>query len=158
MQGIGHQLGELFLGAVPTVLIILLFYFILRALFFQPLLKVMAEREARSIGARKAAEAAHAAAAQKVQQYQEALKQAQAQVYAELEVARKKLLDERNAAVRAARVKASGEVDAAKQRIGAEAAAVRRDLEASIGQLAAEIVGRILQAPSGPNGSARGAR
>src|SRR5260370_6139 len=33
MQAIVHQLGELFLQAVPTVLIILLFYFILRAAF-----------------------------------------------------------------------------------------------------------------------------
>ena len=51
-----HQLGELFLGAVPTVVLILIFYFILKSLFFKPLLAVMAEREARSIGARKAAE------------------------------------------------------------------------------------------------------
>jgi F0F1-type ATP synthase membrane subunit b/b' len=64
MQGIGHQLGELFLQAVPTVLIILFFYFILRALFFKPLLQVMAEREARTVGAQKAAVAAQAAAAE----------------------------------------------------------------------------------------------
>src|SRR5438105_15339742 len=51
MPSIGHQLGELFLGAAPTVLIILLFYFIFPTLFFQPLLKVMAERDARTIGA-----------------------------------------------------------------------------------------------------------
>src|SRR5882762_9527479 len=51
MQVIGHQLGELFLQAVPTVLIILLFYFILRAVFFKPLLAVMAERDARTVGA-----------------------------------------------------------------------------------------------------------
>jgi len=59
-----RQLGELFLQAVPTVLIILVFYFILRGLFFRPLLKVMAEREARTIGARKAAERAQQAAAE----------------------------------------------------------------------------------------------
>ena len=158
MQGIGHQLGDLFLGAAPTALIILLFYFILRALFFKPLLKVMAEREARSIGAQKAAEAAQASAAEKVKQYQEALKQARAQVYGEQEAARKKLLDERNAQVKAARAKASAEVDAAKAKISAEAAAARRDLEAGIGQLAGDIVTRILQAPAGPGGSPRGAR
>ena len=78
MQEIVHQLGELFLQAVPTVLIILLFYFILRAIFFKPLLAVMAERDARTVGAQKAAEAAQAAATEKVKQYQEALKQARA--------------------------------------------------------------------------------
>ena len=116
MPSIGHQLGELFLGAAPTVLIILLFYFILRPLFFQPLLKVMAEREARTAGAQKAAEAAEAAAAERLKQYQEALKQARGKVYAEQEAARKKLLDERVAELKAARSKASSEVGAAKQR------------------------------------------
>src|ERR1700741_3579542 len=95
MQEIVGQLGELFLRAVPTVLIILIFYFILRAIFFKPLLKVMAERDARSIGAQKAAEQARAAAAEKSKQYEEALKQARAKLYAEQEAARKKLLDER---------------------------------------------------------------
>ena len=88
MQAIVHQLGELFLQAVPTVLIILLFYFILRAVFFKPLLAVMAERDARSVGAQKAAESAQAAAAEKLKQYQDALKQARAKLYAEQEVAR----------------------------------------------------------------------
>ena len=55
MQEIVHQLGELFLQAVPTVLIVLAFYVMLRALFFKPLLAVMAERDARTVGARKAA-------------------------------------------------------------------------------------------------------
>src|SRR5438876_10751815 len=100
MQAIVHQLGELFLQAVPTVLIILLFYFILRAVFFKPLLAVMAERDSRAVGAQKAAEAAQAGAAQKVKQYQEALRQARGQVYAEQEAARKKLLDERAAQIR----------------------------------------------------------
>src|SRR5215813_10558775 len=78
-----HQLGELFLGALPTVALILIFYFILKSLFFKPLLAVMAEREARSIGAQKAAEAAQAAAGERVKQYQEALRKAHGKVYAE---------------------------------------------------------------------------
>src|SRR2546430_7413467 len=94
MQAIVHQLGELFLQAVPTVLIILLFYFILRAVFFKPLLAVMAERDSRTVGAQKAAEAAQAGAAQKVKQYQEALRQARGQVYAGPGDARQKFLHE----------------------------------------------------------------
>jgi F-type H+-transporting ATPase subunit b len=158
MQSIGGQLGELFLQAVPTVLIILLFYFILRAIFFKPLLKVMAERDARTVGARKAAEAAQAAAAEKTKQYQEALKQARAKVYAEQEAARKKILDERAELVKEARAKASAQVVGAKERIEGELAAARRDLEAGVAQLSAEIVRRILQAPPRPSSPARGAR
>ena len=157
MPSIGHQLGELFLGAAPTVLTILLFYFILRALFFRPLLRVMAEREARTVGAQNAAEAAQVAAAEKVKQYQEALKQARGKVYAEQETARKKLLDERAAQLKDARNKAAAEVGAAKERIAAELAAARSDVESSAAQLSAEIARRLLQAPR-PGAPAREAR
>ena len=142
-----HQLGELFLQAVPTILIVLIFYVILRALFFKPLLRVMAEREARTAGARKAAEAAQAAAGEKAKQYQEALRQERARVYAEQESARKKLLDERAALLKDARSKAAADVAAAKERVAQELAGARRDLEASISQLAAEIARRVLQPP-----------
>src|SRR5258708_19628964 len=78
-MAIVHQLGELFLGAVPTVLLILIFYFLMKSLFFKPLLAVMAERGAPAIGARKAAEAAQTGAAEKLNQYQDALKQKRTQ-------------------------------------------------------------------------------
>ncbi len=158
MQPIVHQLGELFLQAVPTVLIILFFYFILRTIFFKPLLRVMAERDSRTVGAQMAAEAAQAAAAEKIKQYQEALKQARGQVYAEQEVARKKLLDERAAQIKDARTKASGEVSTAKERVAKELAAAGRDVEATVAQLSAEIARRILQAPPRPGAPIREAR
>lgn len=158
MQEIVRQLGELYLQAVPTVLIILLFYIILRALFFKPLLAVMTEREARTVGAQKAAEVAQATAAEKAKQYQDALKQARAQVYAEQEAARKKLLDERAALLKDARAAASAQVAAGKERIAGELAAARREMEATVGQLSAEIARRILPFPPRPGSPAREAR
>ena len=158
MQDIVHQLGELFLQAVPTVLIILLFYFILRGLFFKPLLRVMAEREARTAGAQKAAVEAQAAAAEKSRQYQEALKQARAKVYAEQEAARKKLLDERTALLKEARGAATVQVATAKESIAAEFAVARRAIESTVGHLSTEIARRILQTPPRPNNPAREAR
>jgi|SRR5438477_7626850 len=157
MQAIVHQLGELFLQAVPTALIVLIFYVVLRLLFFKPLLAVIAEREARTAGAQKAAEAAQGAAAEKAKQYQDALKKARAQVYAEQEAARKRLLDERAAQLKDARTKTSHEVSAAKERIARELAGARSEVEASAGQLAAEIARRVLQAPR-PGSPVREAR
>jgi F-type H+-transporting ATPase subunit b len=153
-----HQLGELFLQAVPTALIILLFYFILRALFFKPLLAAMAERDSRTIGAEKAAEATEAAAAEKVKRYQQALQQARGEVYAAQEAARKKLLEERAAQIKNARTKAADEVSARKARVAAELAAARRDIEATVAELSAEIARRILQTPPRPGAPAREAR
>jgi F-type H+-transporting ATPase subunit b len=158
VQDIVHQLGELFLQAVPTVLIVLAFYLILRSLFFKPLLEVMAQRDARTSGAQKAAEAAQAAAAEKVKQYQDALQQARALVYTEQEAARKKLLDERAALLKDARAKATAEVSAGKQRVAGELAAARRDVEASVAQLSAEIARRLLQIPPRPGSPMREAR
>jgi len=155
MQQIVHQIGELFLQAVPTALILLLFYFVLRALFFKPLLKVMAERVARTTGARRDAEAAQAAAAEKIKQYQEALRTARAQVYSEQEAARKKLLDSRAAELKDAHARAVVEVNAAKERIAAETSAARRELEKTVGQLSAEIARRVLQSSPGPAREAR---
>src|SRR6202048_5431192 len=100
MQEIVHQIGELFLQAVPTSVILLLFYFVLRGLFFKPLLKIMAEREARTAGAQKEAEAAQAAAAEKIKQYQDALRPARARVYSEEEEGRQKILDARVATLK----------------------------------------------------------
>jgi F-type H+-transporting ATPase subunit b len=152
MQQIVHQLGELFLQAAPTVLIVFLFYFILKSQFFGPLLRVMQERDDRTSGALKAAEAAQAAATRKTQEYQDALKQARTQVYAEQDAARRKLLEERTAQLKDARDSAAGEVRAAKERIAVELAAARRDVEASSGQLAAQIAHRMLESrpPAGP--------
>jgi F-type H+-transporting ATPase subunit b len=158
MDSIAGQLGELFLQAVPTVLIILIFFVVLRATFFKPLLKVMAEREARTVGAQRDAEKAQAAAAEKKKQYEEALKQARAKVYAEQEVVRKKALDERAETVKEARAKASSRVAGAKQRIEGELAVARKDIETTVEQLSQEIARRILQAPRRPGGSAREAR
>jgi F-type H+-transporting ATPase subunit b len=147
MQQIVHQLGELFLQAVPTVVIVLIFYGIMRTLFFVPLMKVMDERETRTVGARKAAETAQTAAANKAKQYQDALKLARAKVYAEQEDARKKLLNDRAEAAKQARGKAAGHVASAKERVTREFETAKQDIEASVAQLAAEIAQRVIQIP-----------
>ena len=158
MPDLVHQLGELFLGAVPVALIVLVFYLVLRSLFFQPLLKVMAERDARTLGAQKSAEAAQTAAAEKIRQYEEALKQARAKVYAEQEAARKKLMEERAAFLKDARAKAAAEVNAGKQSIEKEFAAAKTELQATAPQLSVEIARRVLQSPIAPAGPANEAR
>jgi F-type H+-transporting ATPase subunit b len=149
---------ELFFQVVPIVLILLVFYAVLRVLFFAPLLKVIAEREARTIGAQKAAEAAQAAANEKVKQYQDALKHARSQVYAEQEAARKKALDERAEKLKDARAKASAMVGAAKNRIDAEMKSAKGELPVTVNPLAAVVARRVLQStrpPAAPPTEAR---
>jgi F-type H+-transporting ATPase subunit b len=150
-----HQLGELFLQAVPTVLIILVFYILMRFLFFQPVMKVMAERDARTVGARKAAEDAQAAANEKVKQYQDALREARGKVYGEQEAARKKVLDERAAKLKEARAKAATHVGQAKESVAKDLTAGLRDVDSAVPELSTEIARRLLQAPLRPPSEAR---
>ena len=149
MPDLVHQIEELFLRAVPVALIVLIFYFILRAYFFKPLLQVMAERQARTMGAQKAAEAAEAAAAEKLRQYEDALRQAKAKVYAEQEAERKKLLDERATFLKETRNKATGEVNQAKEALAGQLEASKKEIQINIPELAAEIARRVLQVPAG---------
>jgi F-type H+-transporting ATPase subunit b len=158
MPSLVHQIGELFLRAVPVALIVIIFYFILRAVFFKPLLAVMAERDALTAGAQKSADAAQAAAAEKVKHYEEALRQAKAKVYAEQEAQRKKLLDERAAQLKEERSKASAEVNQAKERVKSDLEAAKRDIEVSALQLAADIAAKTLQVSNGPINPSREAR
>ena len=146
-----HQLGELFLQAVPTVLVFFLFYLFLRGSFFAPLDRVLAERRARTEGARRAAESSQAAAQEKIRAYQEALKKARGEIYAEQESARRGILEERAALIRHTRSRANEEVRAAKDKISADLATARADLEKESQGLAGEIARAILQRrPPGP--------
>jgi F0F1-type ATP synthase membrane subunit b/b' len=158
MPSLVHQIGELFLRAVPVAVIVLIFYGILRSLFFKPILAVMAERDARTLGAQKSAEAAQAAAAEKIKQYEEALRQAKAKVYADQEAERKKLLDDRAATLKDARSKASVEVNTAKQRVAGELEAAKKDLDGMVSELAAEIASRALQVSPLASGPSRETR
>jgi len=149
---------ELFFQVVPIVLILLVFYAVLRVLFFKPLLRVIAEREARTIGAQKAAEAAQKAASEKVKLYQDALKQARTEIYVEQEAARKGVLDERALQLKEARAKAAAMVNAERERIAAEFLAARREIESSITQFAALVARRVLQSTRPPAAAPRESR
>jgi len=144
MEQIVNQLGELFLAAVPTVIVVFLFYLFLKWSFFGPIERVLHERAAKIEGAHKESEALRATAREKDHVYREALRKARLEILAEQEAARRVVLDERSAAVQQARVAATEEVHAARKRIMAEMAAEKGDLEASSKELAEEIARAIL--------------
>jgi F0F1-type ATP synthase membrane subunit b/b' len=142
-----HQLGELFLQAVPTVIIVFLFYLFMRWAFFTPIQKAMAERDAKIEGAQREAAEVEAAARQDLENYHEALRKARAEIYAEQEAARQAILAERAKNLKAMRSLAQKEVVEAKKRIAAELAAARADVERQTPELADKIVSNILENP-----------
>jgi len=153
-----RQLGSFFLQSVPTLFLVFLFYWFLKANLFHRLAKVMAERSARIEGARRESDASHAAAQEKVRAYQEALKKARAEVYAEQEAARRAVLEERAALVRGARDLASKRIRAAKETIAKDFATARAQLEQESPALGAEIVRTILERRPPTSPAAKGAQ
>jgi F-type H+-transporting ATPase subunit b len=155
-----NQLGELFLAAVPTVIIVFLFYLFMRWSFFKPMERVLAERHRRAEGARADAETSRAAAQEKQRVYSETLKKARAEVFTEQEALRRKALDERQATINSARTAAQNALLEAKKGISAEVQAARVELEQQSGALAGDIAEAILAGfSSGPGGSqGKGAR
>jgi len=144
MEQIVNQLGELFLAAVPTVIVVFLFYLFLKWSFFGPIERVLHERAAKIEGAHKERERLRAEAREQDRVYREALRKARLEILAEQEAARRVMLDERSAVVQQARSAATEEVHAARKRIAGEMAAAKDDLEASSKQLAEEIARAIL--------------
>jgi F-type H+-transporting ATPase subunit b len=142
-----RQIANLFLQAVPTVVIVFLFYVFVRWAFFTPIQKAMAEREGKIEGARKDAAAVQAAANQDLQAYNEALKKARAEIYAEQEAARQAIVEERAKNLKAMRTLAQKEVGEAKKKIDVELDAARKQIEASAPQIAGEITRSILDKP-----------
>jgi len=152
-----NQLGDLFLSAVPTVILVFLFYLFLRWSFFGPLERVLSERHKRAAGARQEAEASRIAVQEKLRAYNEALRKARGEIFVEQEAFRRRALDERQAAVSAARSAAQQELQAAEKSLAAEVEAARVQLEQSSGALAGEIAENILAgSPSGPGSAQRG--
>ena len=139
------QLGDLFLAAVPTAIIVFLFYLFLRWSFFGPIERVVTERGKRIEGARREAEELRKTAQEKSRACQEALRNARAELFREQEGARGVALDERGKAIQQARHLANEEVQSAKKRIRLEIEAARADLEVSSVHLAGEIARTILE-------------
>jgi len=149
-----NQLGELFLAAVPTVIIVFLFYLFMRWSFFTPMERVLSERRKRAEGARMEAEASRAAAHEKQRIYNETVKKARAEIFAEQEALRRHILDERQATINAARATAQAALQEAKKSIAADVKAARAELERSRDNLANDIAETILAGrPSGPGSS-----
>jgi len=145
-----QQLGWLFLKSVPTIIVFLLFYWFLRANFFKPLERTLAERNARIAKARAEAEAVQAAAKEKIHTYEDALKKARAGVFAEQEAARQAALDERTKLLNGVRKVEQDAVRKEKERIAREFEAARTQLEGESANLAGRIAKMILERPSAP--------
>ena len=143
-----QQLGELLLGAVPTVILLALLYALYTAIVHKPLQRVLAERRSKTEGAVERSRADIAAAEARTTEYEQKLREARAAVFHAQEARRQAVLQARTNALNEARTKAQAQVQAAKGDIENDRAAAELGLPAEATALAQEIVRRVLQ-PAG---------
>jgi F-type H+-transporting ATPase subunit b len=143
-----HQLGDLFLRSVPTVVLFLLLVVAYRLLVHVPLLRVLAERRERTTGAMAKAEAAIRAADARSQEYEAKLRAARAEIFHAREQRTQMLQRERERVLEEARHAAHERIRTARQRLEAEAAEARNALEAKADALAADILRAIVPTAS----------
>jgi F-type H+-transporting ATPase subunit b len=143
-----RQLGELLLGAVPTVILLALLYLLYATIVHKPLRCVLDERRSKTEGAVEKSRADIAAAEARTSEYEQRLREARATVFHAQEARRKAALDARTAALNEARNKALAQVQAAKADIQKDREAAQHGLLAEVQDLAAEIIRRVLE-PAG---------
>jgi F-type H+-transporting ATPase subunit b len=143
-----QQLGELLLGAIPTVILLALLHALYRAIVHQPLRRVLEERRSKTEGAVEKSKADIAAAEARTSEYEQRLREARAAVFRMQEAKRQAALQARANAVTEARNQAQAQVQAAKAAIEKDRAAAEQGLQAEAAALAREIVRRVLQ-PAG---------
>ncbi len=143
-----QQLGELLLGAVPTVILLALLYGLYTTIVHKPLRRVLDERRSKTEGAVEKSKADIAAADARTSEYEQKLREARAAVFRAQEAKRQAALQARTNAVNEARAKAQVQVQAAKADIESDRATAEAGLQGEVAALAQEIVRRVLQ-PAG---------
>jgi F-type H+-transporting ATPase subunit b len=143
-----HQLGELLLGAVPTVILLGLLFGFYTTIVHKPLQRVLEERRSKTEGAVEKAKADVAAADARTAEYEQKLRAARASVFRAQESRRQAALEARTHAVNEARAKAQAQVEAAKVDIERDRATAEKGMQAEAAALAEEIMRRVLQ-PAG---------
>ena len=141
-----RQLGDLVLGSVPTMIIFLILVFAYRFVLYGPLVKMLAERRARTTGAVEAAHGTIAAADAKSQEYEAKLRAARAEIFHQREQRVQQWTAQRDSALASARLAAQDRVAQARAGIDAEAASAREQIESAAGQLAAQVLQAVLPA------------
>jgi len=142
------QVGDLLLGAIPTVVILLALYAIYNVLLRKPLNRVLEERRERTEGAILKARANIAAAEAKTQEYEHSLREARLAIFKAQEARRQHAQQLRSQAVVEARSRAQQQIREARAAIEQEMAAARAGFQAETERLASEIIRTILKPAS----------
>lgn len=139
-----RAVGQLLIQALPTFFIVLFLYAFLKAVFFGPLDRILAQRREATEGARKQAAEALDRANARVAAYEEQIRAARNEIYKEQEELRRNLMQEQSARIAEARKASETALAAAKSEIAAQSAEAERSLARETQALADTITRTIL--------------
>jgi F-type H+-transporting ATPase subunit b len=139
------QLRGLLLGAVPTMVLLLLMYLLYHVLVHKPLERILAERRTKTEGAVEKARADIAAAEAKALEYENRLRDAKIAIFKAQEARRQQALQARTAAVSQAKAKADAQVKEAKLNLERDVVSAKTGLQSEVERLANEIIRTILR-------------
>lgn len=140
-----QALGGILLKAIPTICLLLIVHFYLRAMFFRPLQNVLAKRRESIEGARESAEKLLSQSSARADAIEAELRKAREEIYQEQEEARRRWTGEQTARLEEARRDSREMIHQAKQQLDAEAAAAKRDLAGTADALAEQIAKSLLE-------------
>jgi F-type H+-transporting ATPase subunit b len=150
MDEILHQLGELVLGSVPTMVLFILLTAAYGVLVRRPLERVLAERRARTSGAVEQARGAMAAAEAETTAYEEKLRNAKRELFQAREQKLKRWNEEREAALAEVRTSAQQRIQAARLEIEQSGAEARTKIEGLSSELSSMILDAVMPSTAVP--------
>jgi F-type H+-transporting ATPase subunit b len=151
MDQILRQLGELLLGAVPTVILLAALYIFYTFLVYRPLTTVLAERRQRTQGAMEKARADIAAAEARTAEYEQRLREARQKIFKNQEARRQQAAQLRAQAVNQARTRAQEQIKQARAEMEEDKRQAMSKLQSDAARLAADIVRVVLRPLAAPS-------
>lgn len=144
MDELLHQLGDLVLGSIPTLILFIVLVLAYRFILYGRLVQALRERRDRTAGAMEKSRLAIAQADVRTQEYEAKMRAARADIFRAREQRLHQWNAEKESALAAARLAAQQRVQAAQAALDAQAADARRQIEATANQLAAQVLAAVL--------------
>jgi len=148
MESTLHDLGQLLLKAIPTIILLIIVHFYLKAMFFRPMADVLAKRREATDGLQEAAQQMRAKAEEQTKSIEAQINQAREAIYQEQEDARRRWTGEQSSQLDQARQKARDLIHDARQELEAESSAAQSRLQAYAETLADQVAKSILERTS----------
>jgi F-type H+-transporting ATPase subunit b len=139
-----HDLSGILLKAIPTVILLIILHFYLKAMLFKPLQKTLKQREELTAGARRAADESLAAAERKAQDYEAKFRDARAEVYRGQEETRRVWLEDQATQIEAGKTRSGETLTVARKQLADEAETAKQSLVETSAALADRIATTVL--------------